>query len=497
MEEEEKKAENTAVHGGNCEAGVASVTEGNTNIWPVDVAIDIVLGNTRYSRTVKVYENMSVDFGDMNTKGVVNYEDSHNGGCYSVVFVSDALKGEALHKSGRFDDMLSQCYKTGLWLLKEDFVITHDGKYLARSLAKDFRDKWYYKGDGRYETYRDEEGYRDSFWAPQWYWDDLYYCENCQCYVESSNYHGDGWCAFCWDEEHRRHVIEGYGESHDHNDHPVLFGEYKDAEHFAGFGFELEVDTEEQPSENNDDVAANLCSECGLEENEMRFAYDGSLHYGFECISEPHTVKDFWSKADKWKEMLRYLSNHGYSSHNVGTCGLHIHVSRNMLGNTLSEQSSAIAKIYTFFDMNWDNLVKVSRRCDFSYCDKNGMSSTARLHTKAKTKYEKWRVDASRRSQNHYVALNNGNTHTFEYRLGRGTLNAWSFFSWIDLILTITKNARRITVEKVETNDLISWLGGITESTARYIYKRGAFRSQMLTLYPNIEWESDFTDSSN
>ena len=471
--------------------------EGNTISWPVEVAIDIVLNNTRFSRTVKVNEDKSVDLGDMNTEGVVNYEDSHNGNYYSVALISTALKGEALHKSGRFDDDVAQCYKTGLWFEKDELVITHDGDYLARNLAREFHDEWFYKGDGSTETYRDEEGYRDSFWAPQWFWDDLYYCENCGCYVEGGEYHGDGWCDFCWEEEHRRHVIEGYGESHDHNANPVLFGEYKDKAHFAGFGFELEVDTTEEPDENNDDVAANLCSECGLEENEMRFAHDGSLNYGFECISEPHTVKDFWSKTDKWRKMLRYLANHGYESHNPGTCGLHIHVSRNMLGNTLSEQSSAIAKIYTFFDMNWDDLAKVSRRVDFGYCDKNSMSSSARLSAKAKTKYEKWRMDAGNRSQNHYVALNNGNRNTFEYRLGRGTLNAWSFFSWIDLILTITKNARRITVEKVETNDLISWLGGITESTAKYIYKRGAFRAQMLTLYPNIEWEGDLTDSSN
>ena len=479
MEEEEKKPEEVP----------------NTQVnWPVEVNLDIVLEGTRYSRTVKVDKDGNVDLGDMNTEGVVY----PNGMSMAVATIKDALIGEALHKSGRFDDLVGQCYKTDLWLEKSKYlVVTHDGRYLVKNLAREFRDEYYYRGDGSVETYRDEEGYRDSFWAPDWYWDALYYCDHCQCYVNGEQYHGDGWCDFCYEEEHRRRVIEGYGESHDHNADPVLFGEYKDKAHFAGFGFELEVDTTDEPEENNEEVAANLCSSCGLEENEMRFAHDGSLNYGFECISEPHTVKDFWSKTDKWRKMLRYLANHGYESHNPGTCGLHIHVSRNMLGNTLSEQSSAIAKIYTFFDMNWDDLAKVSRRRDFGYCEKNNMSSSAAYNTKAKTKYEKWRLDASRRSQNHYVALNNGNTNTFEYRLGRGTLNAWSFFSWIDLILTITKNARRITVEKVETNDLISWLGGITESTAKYIYKRGAFRSQVLTLYPNIEWESDLTDSSN
>jgi len=492
MEEEEMT--HSQNEGISSDQQVAESTETTVRCeeWPVEVTLDEVINDTRYYGPVKVYEGGRVDFGDMCTEGRAVW----NG--YGAALISTLLTGAALHLSGRFDDKVAQCHYTGWWVLKEAYLVeTHDGYLCLATLAKEWRDEYYFREDGEFNMYRNSDGYRDSFWAPNSYWEDLYYCEHCECYVDSETYHGDDWCEHCWAEEHRRYVIESYGESHDHNANPVLFGEYKDREHFAGFGFELEVDTCDEPEENNDDVAANLCSECGLEENEMRFAHDGSLSYGFECISEPHTVKDFWSKTDKWRKMLKYLSSHGYSSHNVGTCGLHIHVSRNMLGNTVSEQSSAIAKIYTFFDQNWNDMAKVSRRSNFEYCEKNNMSDSAKYNRKAKTDYEKWRVDASRRSQNHYVALNNGNTNTFEYRLGRGTLNAWSFFSWIDLILTITKNARRITVEKVETNDLISWLGGITESTAKYIYKRGAFRSQMLTLYPNIEWEGDLTDNSN
>lgn len=480
MEEEEKKPEEVP----DTQAQV-SVS------WPVEVQLDVVINGDRYMGTVKVLEGGIVDFGDMNVEGSVRWN-----GYYDLVAVKDVLIGEALHKSGRFDDRVKQCYYTKYWLMEDDFLVVTDcGRLCLSALTKEWEDEYYFREDGDTRTYRDSSGYQETFWAPDGYWDDLYYCEHCDCYVDSDQYHGDSWCEFCWEEEHAHHVIEGYCESHDHNSDPVFFGEYKDRQHFAGFGFELEVDTEGDRDLDNDGVAAGLCSACGLEENEMRFAHDGSLNYGFECISEPHTVKDFWSKADKWRKMLKYLSDEGYSSHNVGTCGLHIHVSRNMLGNTLSEQSSAIAKIYTFFDRNWGDMAVVSRRSNFDYCEKNCMSSDARYSTKLKTNYEKWRHDASRRSQNHYVALNNGNTYTFEYRLGRGTLNAWSFFSWIDLILTITKNARRITVEKVETNDLISWLGGITESTAKYIYKRGAFRKAMLTLYPNIEWETDLTDN--
>ena len=154
--------------------------------------------------------------------------------------------------------------------------------------------------------------------------------------------------------------------------------------------------------------------------------------------------------------------------------------------------------MYTFFDDNWDDIVKVSRRKSFGYCHKNKLydEDYEKVAEKQTTKFSCWKIK-SKFEGGHGVALNNSNRATFEYRLGRGTLNAWSFFSWIDFVVTITKNAKRITVGKVETNDRLSWLGGISESTAKYIYNRGAFQKEMLALYPNIEWEQDLIDNNN
>jgi hypothetical protein len=169
-----------------------------------------------------------------------------------------------------------------------------------------------------------------------------------------------------------------------------------------------------------------------------------------------------------------------------------------MFGKTREVQDTAIAKVYTFFDENWDDIVRVSRRRSFHYCQKNYLDSDdeQKIVDNKATRFECWKKN-SKWQGGHGVALNNSNRATFEYRLGRGTLNAWSFFSWVDFVLTITKNAKRITVGKVETNDRLSWLGGISESTAKYIYKRGAFQKEMLALYPNIEWEQDLIDNND
>ena len=52
----------------------------------------------------------------------------------------------------------------------------------------------------------------------------------------------------------------------------------------------------------------------------------------------------------------------GYTSHQAGTCGLHIHVNRDAFGNTEGLQDVRIARILYFFEKNWEELLKFSRR---------------------------------------------------------------------------------------------------------------------------------------
>jgi hypothetical protein len=457
------------------------------------VQLDLIINSIRYAGMAIVHPDERVDLSSIIDD---DYSKQARFCGVNLVPVRDVLRAYALNLAG-YKEHIGTCSYSLLTAPIDRLIVLHDGRKCFPELAEEWQGEFYYMYDGSRRTRRFDDGEVNTFWAPDEYWQDLYYCNNCDCYVDYDHYHGDDLCETCYEELHENDtapigVIESYGESHEHK--PILFGEYKSEEEFQGLGFELEVDTTDDEDPDNYDAAQNLCGACGLEEDEMRYAHDGSLNYGFECISQPHTVKDFWDKADKWRRMLSYLADRGYESHNPGTCGLHVHVSRTMFGANQEEQDKAIAKVYTFFDDNWDDLIKVSRRRDTGYCAKNKLS--ANVESEKGTKYNKWRKSIKgENAMGHYVALNNRNKATFEYRLGRGTLNAWSFFSWIDLMLTITKNARRITINKVNSNDIVSWLGGIKESTAKYIYKRGAFRPAVLALYPSIEWETDLTDN--
>lgn len=439
--------------------------------------LDLWLNDQHFEGEVSVNtDTLEVDLGDLAIDGYVYYD-----GC-RLCSINKALEAAALYNLGLNDDIYC-CYESGIIGFDDDMVFVEDRNvFVFASLCTEFEDKYYLLRDCSERTLRNTwcQSYR---LAPDWWWDDLYYCESCGCYVYESDYHGNDLCEFCYEKAPR--IIKGYCESHDND--PVYFGDYKGE--FCGLGVELEVDCDYSQKHQNEEVASNLCSHCGLEYNEVRFAEDGSLENGFENIIEAHTVKDFWAKQDKWMKMLKYLSDNGYKSHDTSTCGLHVHVSRTMFGKTEEEQTTAIAKVFVFFDENWDEIVKVSRRKNFRWSGRNGIYKDDN-----KSNYENWKKEAKEKNGGHDVALNNSNRNTFEYRLGRGTLNTWSFFSWIDFILTISKNAKRITVKKIQSNDLVSWFSGIKESTAKYIYKRGAFRETMLALFPNIEWETDLVE---
>ena len=364
-----------------------------------------------------------------------------------------------------------------------------------------YHDQAYYKWDCSQVTFvEDGSEYYDRVPNEILHASTTRHCSNCDRYFIDAD--DDDWdfendcCSRCSAEvlrQRNRELIEGYCDSHEHE--PIFFGEFKRDKGFAGLGFELEVEPRDECDDSRYAVAAGLIKECGLDEKEVRYAEDGSLNdNGFEIISQPHTVDEFWKKQNCWAKMLEYLRNNDYRSHDGGHCGLHVHVSRLMFGDKERKQNDAISKVYTFFDLNWDNLVKISRRKSFDYCNRSRVDcyiDTEKVKGSQLNKWKKAIANHGRSLGSHGVALNNRNTNTFEYRLGRGTLNKLSFFAWIDLIITITNNAKRITDKKVRTNDVVSWLAGIRESTARYIYKRGAFVDDIKALFPQVTWEEN------
>ena len=313
-----------------------------------------------------------------------------------------------------------------------------------------------------------------------------------------------------YEEQHYNGITGIISSYHDNHTKQHMYGLLKDqsAKDFKGFGFELEVDKSivngDYKSLYNNIVANAIINNTGLEKDEVFFETDGSLDNGFEIISQPHTIDAFYEKTDSWKMMLDILSDATFKSHNAGTCGLHIHVSKTWFGSSERQQNFHIGKIYKFFDAYWTDLLKASRRDTSStyYCNKNNTNIKRREENRRhKTESRAWQAqakydhDTRHNSESHHCALNNSNYGTFEIRLGRGTLNKASFFAWIDLVLNIVKNSSKGCNKLISSRD---WLDGIKPSTAMYLLKRKSFIDAIKILHNDVyELYNNHTDSQD
>ena len=159
--------------------------------------------------------------------------------------------------------------------------------------------------------------------------DDMPYCESC--------------CEML-----RNRAIHDYS----YRPEPIFYG---DAPRY--FGVELEIDGAGEVGSNAEKILA-----IGNQDAERVYCkHDGSLDDGFEIVSHPATLvchmQDF-----PWEQMMKKAVQLGYCSHQVGTCGLHVHISRKAFGASTLEQEASIARLLFFVEKNWNELLKFSRR---------------------------------------------------------------------------------------------------------------------------------------
>lgn len=318
---------------------------------------------------------------------------------------------------------------------------------------------------------------------------DYSYCRVCGEWVQDSEYNFDsGMCDRCEEERtdnplYPNAVRLGY---HDWN-RPDLkwFGRALPSWNgrMRGIGLEIECDAPQSGMEL--DMQSALNDVCAVMGDRVFFEYDCSLSNavgkGFEMITQPHTVEEFYNVP--WAECFEAIKRYGWSAHDAGTCGLHVHFSREMFGEDADTQDDNIAKLIQFFELYYEDIVKVSRRTlgsdgNVYYAQKCGHKGKSKIKEYAKGK-----------RCGHYSAINIGNADTVEIRIMRGTLNVETFMACIDFLLTIVKNSCRIGWS--DTTDDFEWLVGLNPETVKYINKRGAFYSAISALANRGEYSLD------
>lgn len=175
-----------------------------------------------------------------------------------------------------------------------------------------------------------------------------------RCFASNDDayeYDGEYYCSECYHDIRDHDSIHDYG----YKPEPVFYG---DSSRY--FGLELEIDGAGKDCENADSLL-NIANES---DEHIYIKSDGSLDEGMELVTHPMSLD--YHKSFCWEDIVRKAVYLGYRSHQTNTCGLHIHVNRDSLGDTRDEQEEVISRILYFVEHHWNELLKFSRRSEYA-----------------------------------------------------------------------------------------------------------------------------------
>ncbi|SEH50729.1 Putative amidoligase enzyme [Ruminococcus flavefaciens] len=262
-------------------------------------------------------------------------------------------------------------------------------------------------------------------------------CSCCDVLLhEDDAYHLDGYdyCSECYhDEVDKKRSIHDYS----YKPEPIFYG----GDSTRYFGVELEIDGAGKDCDNADELLAIA----NKEHEHIYVKGDGSLDDGLEIVTHPMTLS--YHKDFCWQEIMSKAISMGYRSHQTSTCGLHVHVNRSCLGDTQDEQDLVIGHILLFIEQHWPELLKFSRRSEYSmarWASRYGYENSAKAI-----------LDKAKKAGNgRYAALNLMNWATIEFRLFRGTLKYTSLMAALELVDYICVIAMNYSEEEISN---MSW----------------------------------------
>lgn len=360
-----------------------------------------------------------------------------------------------------FNDNFVTCEDCGETIPKDNAYWVENGDYYVCESC--YEDNYFTCEDCGEIVHNDYGTYiesRDSMVCDSCRDNNYYYCEECDRWIHYSDWNSDYDC--CEDCAGERSAVFDYHDSdkdfrlYDIGESPKWY-----------IGYELETGNKDTKNYERD------ITEFLKERLNVEFERDSSIgaYSDVEIISHPQSLAYIYNIKNKMKECFEYLTEKGYKSHDLGTCGLHFHFSR--LNNI--DSNEVVARGWLILETFKEEILKVSGRKtnDMHYFrwlsdETNNYGESIKAISKLKKNGE---TNCTR-----YLAINNQNDKTIEFRFNRGTLNFDTFmarleftnnlyeimtnvdknieeYSWADLIKGeyISKYAKEIEVDKVNT----------------------------------------------
>lgn len=287
-------------------------------------------------------------------------------------------------------------------------------------------------------------------------------CEECDSIIHNDDAYeyDDGYfCHECYQRIRKNAAIHEYS----YKPEPIFYG---DSNRY--FGVELEIDG----AGKDDGYAEELLDIANMREDHIYIKTDGSLDDGMEIVTHPMSLE--YHKDFCWEDIMHHAVRLGYRSHQTSTCGLHIHVNRDSLGENSDEQDEVISRILYFVEHHWNELLKFSRRSEYAmnrwaarYCYENSPKAI---------------MDKAKKNYGRYVAVNLCNYHTIEFRLFRGTLKYNTLIATLELVNRICDIALSYTDDEMSKLSWSEFVAGITEpELIQYLKERQLYINEKIT----------------
>ena len=268
-------------------------------------------------------------------------------------------------------------------------------------------------------------------------------CEECGRTIrnDDANYIDDyedmPYCNDCFQDKNK--IIHGY----DYKPEPLFYG--------SGlfYGVKLEIDEGGEDRGN----AEKLLDIANQYEDHIYIKHDGSLINGMEIVTHPMSLH-YHTKVMSWDKLLAKALDMGYYSHQCNTCGLHIHVGRNELGESIQEQENTIGRILYFIEKFWDKLIIFSRRTEvqlIKWAKRYGLLDSPKNTLE----------EANKNKGGRYVCLNLQNYHTIEFRLFRGTLKLSTFLATLQMVDEICTVAKKLDDDEFQGLCWVDFINGV------------------------------------
>ena len=307
------------------------------------------------------------------------------------------------------------------------------------------------------------------------------YCDCCGYHVDVDE----------WDDEYDR--CTSCTEQYDSGEHLHRYG-FRPTTKFFGdthdnrvpyLGVELETDTSNQVERGAGLRRREYCKELAKLQTKPRFwmTQDGSLACGVEVTSHPMTLAEHM-ECGLWESHRECAIKHGFSSHDNGRCGLHVHVNRDFFGKSEKRQQVGGYNLAMLVSRFEKQLTQFSRRQNNTWCHygihneyidkKNLQTQTMGMFEKSKHLCEGKRV--------HSQCVNFQHSATFELRIFRGTLRLETLYASFAMTQGLARAAKlhgQAWCEAVSWADLTKFILSDMESeTARtalsqYMTERG------------------------